>query len=190
MDNQRTPEGLTALGRKIEHSPADKTQGSVSVRELQPLAGGACQDNYRVDLALGGEEWAGKRRTVLRSDSRRSLPASLDRRQEFQVIQAALATRVKTPAVHWLTQGLVREGAYAYFMDWVDGEAIGRRVVRNPELAEARRRLPEQLADALSKIHSVNPANAPHLRFSNLATPDAPPAKLRAKRAPGYDAPR
>jgi aminoglycoside phosphotransferase (APT) family kinase protein len=176
VESQDTPDALAALARKIESWLGDKTGGAVAVRELKPLPGGACQDNYRIDLNLTAGEVAGDRRMVLRSDARRSLPASLNRREEFEVIQAALAAGVKTPAVRWLTQGLVREGAFAYFMDWVDGEAIGRRVVRNSELAEARQRLPEQLAEALSKVHSVNPANAPNLRFSNLASPDAAPA--------------
>src|SRR5260370_26100722 len=113
---------------------------------------------------------------VLRSDARRSLPASLSREEEFEVIRAAVAAGVKTPAVYWLTQGLVREGAYAYFMDWVDGEAIGRRVVRNPELDQARQRIPQQLAEALSQIHSVNPGTAPNLRFSHRPHLDAAPA--------------
>jgi hypothetical protein len=65
VDDPHTPEALTALARKIERSLADETQGAVSVRELKPLAGGACQDNYRVDLALKGGELAGERRMVL-----------------------------------------------------------------------------------------------------------------------------
>ncbi len=113
---------------------------------------------------------------VLRSDARRSLPASLNRQEEFEVIRAAVSARVKTPGVHWLSQGLVREGAYAYFMDWVEGETIGRRVVRNPELDKARQRLPEQLAEALSRIHSITPAGAPKLSFSNMVALDAAPA--------------
>jgi aminoglycoside phosphotransferase (APT) family kinase protein len=176
VENQHTPEALAALARKIECWLADKTSGEVAVRDLRPLPGGACQDNYRVDLLLPAAETR-ERRMVLRSDARRSLPASLDRREEFEVIRAAVAAGVKTPAVQWLTQGLVREGAYAYFMDWVDGEAIGRRVVRNAELAQARQRLPLQLAEVLSQIHSVNPGTAPNLRFSNLTRSDAAPAQ-------------
>ena len=177
MENGHTPEALAALARKIERWLADKTGGEVAVRDLQPLPGGACQDNYRVDLSLTAAETRGERRMVLRSDARRSLPASLSREEEFEVIRAAVAAGVKTPAVHWLTQGLVRESAYAYFMDWVDGEAIGRRVVRNAELAQARQRLPQQLAEVLSKIHSVTPGTAPHLRFPNRPHPDVAPAQ-------------
>src|SRR5262249_29740366 len=112
---------------------------------------------------------------VLRSDARQSLPASIGRLEEFAVVRAAAAAGVLTPNARWLAADLVRDGAYAYFMDWVEGEAIGRRVIRNPELAEARQRLPTQLADALSRIHSFTPANAPQLVFRNF--PDLPPAQ-------------
>ncbi len=177
VENHHAPEAIALLARKVERWIVEETAAEVTVRDLRPLPGGACQDNYRVDLALAGGAMSGERRMVLRSDARRSLPASINRREEFEVIRAALAAGVKTPAVHWLTQGLIRDGAYAYFMEWVDGEAIGRRVVRNPELAEARQRLPEQLAEALARIHSITPEKAPNLRFSNLPDPHAAPAK-------------
>jgi aminoglycoside phosphotransferase (APT) family kinase protein len=156
-------DALTALQRKIETFLAGQTEGDVVVRDLQPLGGGACQDNYRVELSLSAGELQGERRMVLRSDAKALLAASLSRRQEFEVVRAAVAAGVRTPQVHWLTEGLIREGASAYFMDWVEGDAIGRRVVRNPELARAREKLPEELARQLARIHSVTPAAAPHL---------------------------
>jgi aminoglycoside phosphotransferase (APT) family kinase protein len=48
-------------------------------------------------------------------------------------------------------------------MDWVDGEAIGRRVVRNPELTDAREKLPRELASVLARLHAVTPKSAPRL---------------------------
>jgi aminoglycoside phosphotransferase (APT) family kinase protein len=131
----------------------------VAITSLEPLAGGACQDNYKVELTLGGAA----RRLVLRSDARTSLEASLDRRREARVIGAAVAAGVKTPAARWPAADLVWPGAFAYFLDWVEGEAIGRRVVKSPELAKARETLPEALAAELARIHSVTPANAPDL---------------------------
>ena len=126
---------------------------------MAPLAGGACQDMHRLELATA----AGPVRLVLRSDARSSLPASLGRREEFAVVEAARAAGVPTPGVHHLTQGLLRPGAWAYFMDWVEGEALGRRVVRAPELAGARARLPAQLAQALARLHTVSPSAHPSL---------------------------
>lgn len=128
---------------------------------MAPLVGGACQDNFRVDLRTAPGELGTVKRLVLRSDAKRSLPGSLGRREEFEVIRAAVRHGVPTPRVFWLAPGLVREGADAYFMEWVDGESIGAKVVRDPSLAEARRGLPDALAGALARIHAITPADEP-----------------------------
>jgi aminoglycoside phosphotransferase (APT) family kinase protein len=135
------------------------TGSSVAVTRLEPLAGGACQDNWRVDLELGGKPG----RFVLRSDSKTSLPGSLGRRAEADVVRAAADAGVRTPAPRWPADGLVRDGGYAYFLDWMPGEAIGRRVVKSPELAAAREKLPEELAVELARIHSITPKSHPDL---------------------------
>jgi aminoglycoside phosphotransferase (APT) family kinase protein len=126
-----------------------------TLASVKPLHGGACQENFRVDVELDGKP----QRFALRSDSPTSLPGSIDRATEFAVIGAASRAGVKTPAARWLTPGLLREGSHAYFLDWVPGEAIGRRVVRNPELAAARALLPAQLAQTLATLHTLNPSN-------------------------------
>lgn len=159
---------LAALARKIESALAERTGGPVAVRDLAALPGGACQDNYRVDVNLAAGSLAGDRRFVLRSDARRSLPGSIGRRDEFAVVTAAVGAGVRTPQARWLTPDLVRPGAFAYFLDWLDGESVGRRVVRNPELAAAREALPADLAEAVARIHRVTPRDAPDLRLSPL----------------------
>lgn len=127
---------------------------------LELLSGGACQENFRVELEQAGD---GRRLFVLRSDARTTLPGSIDRAQEFEVVSAAAARGVRTPAPRWFGRGLVREDAGAYFLDFVPGEAIGRKVVASPALAGARERLAETLARELAKIHGLTPADAPGL---------------------------
>ncbi len=151
------PAALDVLRARIEEHLAAETGGRAVVKALAPLGGGACQDNYEVRVDLESGALAGDRRLVLRSDAVQSLPGSIDRRQEFEVIVAAVAAGVKTPAARWLGRGLVRDGAWAYFLDWIDGEAIGRKVLRDPALAEARARLPGELAAVLARIHSITP---------------------------------
>lgn len=126
-----------------------------TLTSVRPLHGGACQENFKVELTLAGAPLT----LALRSDAKTSLPGSIRRRQEFAVIEAATGAGVKTPAARWFTPDLVREGADAYFLDWVDGEAIGRRVVRNPELQAARARLPAELAQNLARLHALTPQN-------------------------------
>ncbi|MCA3016561.1 MAG: phosphotransferase family protein [Myxococcaceae bacterium] len=132
------------------------TRHGASLTSLKPLHGGACQENFKVELLLDGAPTT----LALRSDAKTSLPGSLTRRVEYEVIRAAVAAGVRTPGVRWLEPGLLRDGADAYFLDWVPGEAIGRRIVRNPELSTARQRLPEQLAQSLARLHTVTPERA------------------------------
>jgi len=142
-----------------------RAQGDdVRVVGMAVLAGGACQEMHRVELSTA----EGPVRLVLRSDARLPLPASLGRRAEFAVVEAAWRAGVPTPRVHSLSEGLVRPGAWAYFMEWVDGEALGRRVVKAPELAVARERLPQQLAEALARVHTLTTASAPQLPLAPL----------------------
>jgi aminoglycoside phosphotransferase (APT) family kinase protein len=138
--------------------------------DVKPLHGGACQENFRVDVTLDGA----RTRLALRSDAPTSLPGSLRRKDEFAVIGAAVRAGVQTPAARWLTPGLVRDGADAHFLDWAEGEAIGRRVVRNPELEAARRTLPSALAENLARLHALTPTTAQALP---LRAPDGGPAQ-------------
>jgi len=133
-----------ALGRPIE------------IRTVEPLYGGACQDNFKVSLSEGPP-------LVLRSDAPTSLPGSLGRSDEHEVIRVARSRGVKTPDVLGLGVGLVHAGSAAYFMSWADGVAIGRHVVRGAALANAREGLAVELARELTRIHTITPITHPGL---------------------------
>lgn len=120
------------------------------VEKVKPLLGGACQENLLVTTASG--------RFVLRSDAASSLPGSLSRRKEFAVIAAARRAGVLTPEARWLTADLLRPGADAYFLDFVEGIALGGKVLREPNLEQARAVLPQQLAANLARLHQVEQA--------------------------------
>src|SRR5688572_24345194 len=126
---------------------------------VTPLIGGACQENFKVELKHEGKDV----KLALRSDAARSLPGSLKRKDEFAVIEAAVKAGVRTPAARWMSPGLLHEGRDAYFLEWAPGEAIGRRVVREKELETARSRLPAELAQSLARLHGVKPSDAPAL---------------------------
>lgn len=131
-----------------------------------PLSGGACQDLFRVEAELFDGRGSSAQRFALRSDARTALPDSLTRRTEIRVVEAARRAGVQTPRPFGLTESLVRPGASAYLMDWIDGEAIGAKVLRDPTLESARAGLPEALAAQLAAIHRVTPASEPTLRIT------------------------
>jgi aminoglycoside phosphotransferase (APT) family kinase protein len=141
------------------------TNAKVEVLGLELLSGGACQENFKVDLDIGGE----RSTLVLRSDAGTALPGSIDRSREHAVIELAMSAGVKTPRARWLGKGLVRDGAYAYFLDWISGDAIGRKVTGAKELAAAREKLPRELGAELAKIHRVRPTKDPDVNGSARA---------------------
>jgi len=135
----------------------------VQVGRIKALIGGACQDNLRIELTVGGEP----RRVVLRQDAVSSIKGSISRATEFPVIGAAVSAGVATPAASWLWDS---EHGNGYFMDFAPGVAIGRHIVRNPELTQTRDRLPDQLAEQLARIHTVTPQTHPDLPIGALCT--------------------
>lgn len=148
--------------------------GDVTVSQVKTLTGGACQENFRVDLTVAGEPHT----FALRSDARTKLPGSIDRAAEFAVLGLAAAAGVRTPKARWLGKDIVRADGYAYFMDWVSGEAIGRKVTTAKELAGARAKLPAELGRELARIHSVRPSVTPDVNGSaRAAAPGFDPAR-------------
>jgi len=162
MGDLATADWVPTLREALE----EQIGASVAIDGIRPLAGGACQENFRVDLTVDGEP----RAMALRSDAVVSLPGSLDRAHEFSVIRAAVSAGVPTPAVHWLFADLLRPGASAYLMDWADGVAIGRRVLRDPALSDARKLLVDQLAAGLAAVHRITPKTHPEL---SIGTPQS-----------------
>jgi aminoglycoside phosphotransferase (APT) family kinase protein len=111
---------------------------------LRQLAGGASKEAWAVELADG-------RRLLVRRASvgvihRDTLPLE----QEFRVLEAAREAGVAAPApITYLGEV---DGREAFAMELVEGETIGRRVVREPPAG-----LPLQMAEELARIHTIPP---------------------------------
>jgi len=170
-----TPAVDPGLPDRIAAFVSGHTGSAVRVEGVKPLAGGACQDNLRVDLHVTGGAFSGDHRMVLRSDAGHLLDGTLDREREYQVIQVAVAAGVRTPPARWPGHDVVRDGAGVFFLDFADGVAIGRKVLKDPDLAAARAKLPAQLALELAKIHSVLPPWEGGPELPVLVPPDRDP---------------
>ena len=147
--------------RLQEELPTHLGATAVVVQAIEPLAGGACQDNLRVDLVVTGGPEEGERRLVLRADAPSALAGSLDRRAEYAVIAAAREAGVRTPRARFLMEGALARPGWAYLLDFVGGTAVGRQVLDRPELAAARAALASELAVQLSLIHTVTAGAGP-----------------------------
>jgi aminoglycoside phosphotransferase (APT) family kinase protein len=133
-------------------------------REVEPsepvlLAGGASKEAWAVDAC-------GERLLVRRAAGGVIHKHTLSLADEFEVLRAAHEAGVKVPRPYGYIADL--GGREAFVMERLDGETIGRRIVRRDELAAARRALPVQMAEELAKIHAVPLSRVPFLRETRV----------------------
>ncbi|MFK0090352.1 phosphotransferase family protein [Pseudomonas sp. NPDC090755] len=153
----------------LEHAAATR----VVIEARKRLSGGAIQENWLLDLSIEGGPWAGTRRWVLRSDALSALPASLDREQEFAVLQVVHQAGVKVPRPLWLCRDVRVHGRVFFLMEYVPGVAAGRLLSAGAG-GEGRARLAAQLGANLARLHRVRP---PCTALDFLPVPDGSPAQ-------------
>jgi aminoglycoside phosphotransferase (APT) family kinase protein len=118
---------------------SEVTGAPVTVIRKHPLAGGASMETWSLDVMVGGVPEA----LVMRRDMGANMHAeALTRAQEFALLGVAHAHGVRCPRPRWLYEPEPGAESRAFFlMDRCPGESVGRRVVRLPELAGARKGL-------------------------------------------------
>jgi aminoglycoside phosphotransferase (APT) family kinase protein len=124
------------------------------VDAMHLLPGGASKEAWAV-------ETGGERLLVRRAGGGVIHEDTLPLEHEFRVLEAALEAGVKVPRpVAYLGEVGGRE---AFAMELVEGETIGRRIVRDPP-----RGLESELAEELAKIHAIPSERVPFLRSSDV----------------------
>ncbi len=133
---------------------------AVAIEHLRRLAGGASREMWAFDAVLPG---GAVERLVLRRDPPGHQVLS-SRRDEFALLAAAHAAGLRVPRARWCEEDAAVLGSPFFVMDFVAGEALARRLLRDAAYAPARAALPGQLAEALAGIHALDP-RAPGLTF-------------------------
>lgn len=143
----------------------------VVVRNLHRMPGGASRETWALEVESGGQGDV-SRRLVLRRDPPGShLPGQ--RRDEYRLLQVARDAGVPVPKVFWLADNCDAFGAPGFFMEWLEGETLPRRLLRDEAYARARSVLPKQLATVLARIHAIDWKQA-DLRFLPRPSPSEP----------------
>src|SRR3954470_20870007 len=126
------------------------------VSEPVLLAGGASKEAWAVDA--GGERLLVRRAAVGVIHKH-----TLSLAHEYDVLEAAHAAGVKAPRPIAYIPDL--EGREAFVMERLEGETIGRRIVRMEHVPPE---LPEEMADELAKIHAIPRERVPFLAEARL----------------------
>jgi len=162
----------------------------VTIATLEPLRGGAIQENWAVDIDIDGGARAGRHALVLRSDARSRVAASHGRAQEFALLRAAHAAGVTVPEPLWLCTDPAVLGRSFYLMRRIPGVAAGHRVVKDTALGGPRDALAERLGRELARIHTITPRTmgtlAPGASFEFLGPASATPGLDRVRLYRGY----
>jgi aminoglycoside phosphotransferase (APT) family kinase protein len=161
MDKLDTEDGV----RRIEAWIGAQSGRAARVANLRRMAGGSSRQVYSLDVSLDRPSGAEKLALVLRIDptagssaARGVMSEGGGFRLEYRLLEEALRRDVPVPRVYWPCAELEPLGGPFYFMDRVEGETIGTRILREPALANARAELPAQLGRALARIHRMDPA--------------------------------
>jgi aminoglycoside phosphotransferase (APT) family kinase protein len=142
---------INDLRQRLEDFLAEQTGRPTKVTQANQLAGGASRASWAIDAEPGPLH------LVLRIDIGGEIQQeALSRAEEFRVLAAAVRAGVRAPQPRWLCADPAVLGAPFFLMDRLEGEAVGRRVVREPGLAAARRLLPRQMAEQLALIHNID----------------------------------
>ena len=127
-------------------------KGLVSVDRL---SGGASQETYRLVI----ETSVGEKRLALRrtpgGEYAEITPQHPGLDVEALLMQSALAVGVPEPEVYYVLQREDKLGD-GFLMEWLDGEALGARIVRSPEFEAIRPKLAYECGKVLAKIHSID----------------------------------
>ena len=134
---------------------------------LERLSGGASQELWSFDVETGERRLP----LILRRN-----PGGLVQREgaagmETEARLIGLARGTGTPAPEVVHVCAPEEGlGRGYMMERLSGETIARRILRDPEYAQARPKLARQIGAAAARIHAVDVAAAGALRVSSPAT--------------------
>ncbi len=150
----RVEAGLRVLAPRID-------AGATGIEGLRRLSGGAMQEIWAFDLVSA----SGRQALILRRAPGGApvSTATIDLPGEAQVMRAAAASGVPVPAIRHVLIGEDGMGA-GFIMDFVAGETLGGRIVKNPPAGLGR-----QCGALLARIHATDLGRVPRLRLVQTA---------------------
>lgn len=157
---------------KLADCLARNLEGFRALKRVERLSGGASQETYRIEIqAEDGVRLLAMRRAP-GGEKVEATPGHPGLDVEALLMQSARDVGVPEPEVFHV---LVDEDGLGdgFIMQWLDGVALGARVVRSPELAKIRPRLAYLCGEILAKIHSIDLAKTGLDKRLDVLSPEA-----------------
>ncbi|NCF76917.1 MAG: phosphotransferase, partial [Proteobacteria bacterium] len=126
-----------------------------SLLKLERLSGGASQETYRITIASPEGDRLLAMRRAAGGEEGEITAQHPGLAVEALLMQVARAQGVPEPKVHYVLQPQDGIGA-GFIMQWLEGEALGARIVKAPELDVVRPQLARMFGVTLARIHSID----------------------------------
>ena len=143
---------------RLERVLRRQIEGCERLVSVERLSGGASQETYRlrVETAQGDRELALRRSQGGKHEEARVVERSAPGlRIEAKLMRVARRNGIPEPQVFHVLEPGDELGA-GFVMEWLDGIALGARIVRSPDLAEVRPKLARQCGEILGRLHSID----------------------------------
>jgi len=139
---------------------------AASVTGLKRLSGGASQETWAFGVTGAGPD----RQLILRRApggvAHASASEAIGLGMEAVLLNRAAEAGVPVPPVLGVSEAGTDLGV-AFIMDRIEGETIGRKILRDEEFSGARKMLAAQCGQALAGIHSIPTDSLPELPVSD-----------------------
>jgi aminoglycoside phosphotransferase (APT) family kinase protein len=129
-----------------------KSRAPVRVSSMQLAVGGNSRESWIADVCIGSDAL----KLVLRCDPD-SWIRPVEMRREIDGLRFAERAGIVAPRILVCSDELDL-GRPFVVVDYIEGTAIARRIMRNPGLADARRSFARQCGELLGRIHSATAA--------------------------------
>ena len=143
---------------RLERVLRRQIEGCERLVSVERLSGGASQETYRlrIETPKGDRELALRRSQVGTEEEARAVERSAPGlRIEAKLMRVARRNGIPEPQVFHVLEPADELGA-GFVMEWLDGVALGARIVRSPDLAEVRPKLARQCGEILGRLHSID----------------------------------
>jgi aminoglycoside phosphotransferase (APT) family kinase protein len=145
---------LTGIDTQLAAVLTRRIAGCRGLIACERLSAGASQETYRILVRTdAGEKTLAMRRAPAGAAATHSGYPGLA--TEAMLILAARAAGVPEPEVLWVLSPEDGLGD-GFIMQWLEGETLGARIVRDPALAAVRPKLAEQCGEILARIHAID----------------------------------
>ena len=119
------------------------------------LSGGASQETYRLTVTTASGEKLLAMRRAPGGQVLEKTPQHPGLDVEALLMQSARSVGVPEPEVFYVLREEDSLGD-GFIMEWLEGEALGARIVRSPEFAQIRPELAYECGRVLAKIHQID----------------------------------